>query len=384
MSAGSVNGRPVGERAGVDGEQFGIVARDGVPTPDGSPQRAFSTTGVWPGEDPRQGASAAFDELAAGYPAIPLTGAPAQGGARWAVDGTGAAVRLLAELPVDLGSFGWRLSRGEGRDQRAEESRFGRTLDALGEYGEGYGGRTLLTLPGPWTLVRALSLPNGTPALGDRGAVRDVVQDYAAGITAELDRCERLLGARPRVRLWEPTLDAILTGTVPTVSGFRTLPALAEQSVGAALASFLRRTGPDTILGVPELGHVRIGGKAVAHRRLLADAGVAALSVPLGSLGTRGWEEVAEAVDAGAEVWLRLPARAGERPSEVNRWVSALAEPWGRIGMSRSTLAGFGILTGWELPVGLPPLLPADAAVRTALGNTALAARLADALAEES
>ncbi|WP_101651977.1 hypothetical protein [Brevibacterium ihuae] len=349
-----------------------------------SAQRSFSTTGVWPGEDPREGTSAVFEDLAAGYPAIAHTGVPAQGGTRWAVDGIGAAVRLLAELPVDLGSFGWRLSRGEGRDQRVEDSRFGRTLDALGEYGEGYAGRTLVTLPGPWTLIRALSLPSGAPVLGDRGAVRDVAADYAAGIAAELDRCERLLGARPRVRLWEPSLDAILSGAVPTVSGFRTLPALAEQTVTAVLAALLRRTGPDTILGLPALGHVRIRGAAVPHRRLLADAGARALSVPLESLGDRGWEEVAEAVDTGTEVWLRLPARAGQRPDAVTQWVGALAEPWERIGMSRSTLAGFGILTGWELPVGLPPLLPADASVRTALGNTALAARLADALAEES
>lgn len=353
-------------------------------------QMRSSTTGAWPGEDPRQAASAAFDDLAAGWPAVPLTAIPARGGTRWAVDAIGAAVRLLDELPVDHGSYGWRLSGGAGRDVRVEHSRFARTLDALGEYGEGYAGRTLLSLPGPWTVVHALSLPDGRPVLADQGAVRDVVQVYAGGLAAELDRVARLLGTRPRMRLWEPVLDVILTGSVPTVSGFRTLPALPEQAVLPALASVLRRTGDDTIVSLPRLDRVRIAGKDVAHRQQLADAGVRALSVPLetltGPAGTgpsaAGWEEVAQAVEAGTEVWIRLPGHAGSRPDEVNRWVGALADPWTGIGMSPDSLAGFGVLTGWELPTGLPPLLPAEARAAVATGNCTLAARIIQALEE--
>ena len=77
-----------------------------------SAQRSFSTTGVWPGEDPREGTSAVFEDLAAGYPAIAHTGVPAQGGTRWAVDGIGAAVRLLDALLAQMIYQGGHLLAG--------------------------------------------------------------------------------------------------------------------------------------------------------------------------------------------------------------------------------------------------------------------------------
>ncbi|GAA4284854.1 methionine synthase [Brevibacterium daeguense] len=342
----------------------------------------FSTTGVWPGDEPRRAASSAFTHLAEGLPSIPLVAVPAQGGTRWAVDSIGPAVSLLDQLPADLGPFGWRLSRGAGRDVRVERSRFGRTLDAVAEYGEGFAGAALLSLPGPWTLARALSLPDSNRALSDPGAVRDIIQAYAAGVQALRERCERLLGTRPRIRLWEPVLDQILTGSVPTVSGFRTLPALPERTVLDALRSFLVRSGEGTLVTVPQLAAVRLAGKEVAHREQLREAGVAAVCVPFAGLDLQGWEELAQAQEAGTEVWVRLPASAGEHPGDVKAWLAALTEPWKRIGMDVGSLAEFGILTGWELPLDLPPLLPETAAPTAAEGGAMLASRISQALKE--
>ncbi|MBR7502667.1 DAK2 domain-containing protein, partial [Mycobacterium tuberculosis] len=49
-----------------------------------------------------------------------------------------------------------------------------------------------ISLPGPWTLVTALSLPSGARVLGDSGARRDVVQAYAFGISDLAERIRRL------------------------------------------------------------------------------------------------------------------------------------------------------------------------------------------------
>lgn len=341
-----------------------------------------TTTGVWPGEEPRQAASAGFSALAEAFVPVPLVSTPAHGGTRWAADLMGFAVQFLEGLPVDRSSFGWRLSRGTGADLRIERSRFGRTLDALGEYGEGFTGRLLLTLPGPWELVHALSLPDGNRVLGDHGARRDVVQSYAAGVAELRVRMARLFDRPPRVRLLERHLDAILTGAVPTVSGYATLPAVPDAHVTAALQSFLARSGPDTLLALPALGAVELSGKRVTHRSLLEATGASAVEMPLRRLDARGWEQSAELVESGAEVWLGLPPDAGARPGNVRRWIEAIEEPWARIGMGRAGLRDFGITTGWEAPDALPPLLPESADPRTAAGQGELAARVVRALKE--
>lgn len=384
---------------------------------DGAPNPRAATTGVWADADPREAASrgASLAAEASGLLPFPLMSAPAAGGTRWACDALGMATQLLPDLPTDTGQAGWRLLGGRAAtaartlDARREQSRVGRALDALGEYAESSHLPVLVSVPGPWTLVRRLGLPDESPVLRDAGARRDVLQSYAQGLLDLRERIHRIVGGGPapeapagpsapdpdsldrvRIRLVEEDLDAILTGTVPTVSGFRTLPAVPDTHVLAALRSVVARTGPHTILSLPEAGTVRISGKEVAHTQLAADAGIDHLAIPAPrateapAAQLRRWERLAEWTEAGRGLWLRVPATAASAPEAVSGWVETIARPWTAVGMGRSGLAGFGILTGEELPIGSQPLLPETAGPERSRTHVQMAGALARAFADQA
>ena len=413
---------------------------------DGAAMTRAATTGVWADVDPREAASrgATLAAEASGLLPFPLMSAPAAGGTRWAADALGMATQLLPDLPVDIGPVGWRLLGGRAAtaartlDARREQSRVGRALDALGEYAESSELPVLVSVPGPWTLVRRLGLPDESPVLRDAGARRDVVQSYAQGLLDLRERIHRIVGGgaapeaaaesvaaaalaaaavdpagspatatgssgavspaaspadpldRIRMRLVEEDLDAILTGTVPTVSGFRTLPAVPDTQVLAALRSVVARTGPGTILSLPDAGTVRVSGKDVAHTQLAADAGIDHLAIPApratdaAAAQLSRWERLAEWTEAGRGLWLRVPATAASAPEAVSSWVEVIARPWTAVGMGRSGLAGFGILTGEELPIGARPLLPEIAGPERSRTHVQMAAALARAFADQA
>ncbi|GAA4514195.1 uroporphyrinogen decarboxylase/cobalamine-independent methonine synthase family protein [Brevibacterium yomogidense] len=397
-----------------------------------------STTGVWAGEDPREaasrGATLAADEQ--GLLPFPLMSGPAAGGTRWACDSLGLATQLLPGLPADIGPAGWRLlgsraaTAARTLDARREQSRLGRALDALGEYAESSDLPVLLSVPGPWTLVRRLGLPDGSPVLRDSGARRDVIQSYTHGLLELREKIAKTVAEAPfsagapslsealagreastgngaatggvvpawsedplekaRIRLVEDDLDQILTGTVPTVSGFRALPAIPDTHVVAALRSVAQRTGPHTILSLPTVGTVRISGKDVAHTDLAADADLTQLAVPVSSSSEvtaariRQWERIAAWTEERRGLWLRVPATAASAPESVASWVEAVAQPWTGVGMARSGLAGFGILTGEELPTGSDPLLPETASGASSRAHVRMAGALARAFADQA
>lgn len=439
-----------------------------------------STTGVWADIDPREAASRGATLAAehGGLIPFPLMCSPAAGGTRWAADALGFATSLLPGLPTDIGPAGWRLlgaravTAARTRDAGREESRRGRTLDAVAEYAESSGLHILVSVPGPWTLVRRLGLPDGAPALGDAGARRDIIQSYAHGLQelretlartvaepaaspAEVVRAAADAAGQPgradsagglitlaeagrtaaaeatdplslvRFRLVEDDLDPILTGRVPTVSGYRTLAAVADAHVVAALRSVTQRTGADTILSLPTAAIIRIAGKDIAHTALAADAGITQLSVPLaagqqhdrptahhqtalgqagdrlaggdwdlgggqdftgaaGAARLRAWERLAAWTESGGGLWLRVPASAADAPEAVRSWVDAVAGPWTGVGMARSGLADFGILTGEELPTGSSPLLPEPASGQRSRIHVRMAAALARAFADQA
>lgn len=392
-----------------------------------------STTGVWANIDPREAVAHGAD-LASTHPHLlpfPLMSSPAASGTRWAADALGLAVQLLPGLPADIGTAGWRLLGGRAAtaartlDARREASRLSRAFDALGEYAESSDLPVLVSVPGPWTLTRRLGLPDESPVLGDPGARRDVLQSYAHGLLDLRERIHRVVAESPdtpldrvRIRLVEEDLDAILTGTVPTVSGYRTLPAVPDSHVVAGLRSVLQRTGEDTILALPGLSSVRIGGKDIPQTSLVDDAGVRHVSVALRPLSSsprtgaglvsasrtgsqrpdsdqpaadrlapallRQWERLAEWTETGGGVWLRIPAGAATDSGSVTGWVETAALPWTRVGMGRSGLADFGILTGEELPTGSVPLLPEQASAQRSRTHVQMAGALARAFADQA
>ncbi|SMX72742.1 hypothetical protein BI49514_00781 [Brevibacterium iodinum ATCC 49514] len=326
---------------------------------------AATTSGIWlPGaRDPRrsyiatspvrEAAASGFDLLADQLPPVPLTAHQSEG--RWGADAIGRAGGLLTELHVDRTSYGWRLTASAGKDERLEDSALIEAFDAIAEYGGFRPGQVQISLPGPWTLVTALSLSSGARVLGDYGARRDVVQAYAFGIAAFTDRIAGL-GMQPTVRLVESRLNPVLTGTWPTVSGWASLPAISETQVWAALESTLRHL-PPTVLALPDLDSLHLQGKEIPAAEAVRRTGARSVSVPLASLRSHSWEQLATLAEAGLGTWIHLPPTAGGRSDAVNHWCERIRTPWSRIGMGVTSLREFGIIAGPELPLTYPPLL---------------------------
>ncbi len=362
---------------------------------------AGTTTGIWiPGPRPeaeagslsgaagyianspvREAAAAAFDHLGEQLPPVPLNAHRAED--RWGADAIGRAVGLLTDLHVDRASFGWRLTSAAGRDERLEFSALSEAFDAIAEYGDGYTGQVQVSLPGPWTVVTALSLASGAPVLGDLGARRDVIQAYAFGLAAFADKLSTL-GMAPVIRLVETRLHPVLTGTWPTVSGWATLPAVSENQVYAALQSTLRHL-PPVLLSLPDFDSLALQGKEITAAEVVRNSGATAVSVPLASLKAHGWEQLAMISEAGVGTWMGLPPAAGARPKEVKHWLNRIMTPWNRIGMSTRSLRDFGVLAGEELPMTYPPLLTSvdgDGAENISTGTMMIAAGLRRAFEE--
>ncbi|GAA1531577.1 MULTISPECIES: hypothetical protein [Brevibacterium] len=329
----------------------------------------------------REAAAAAFTHLGEQLPPMPLIAHRSED--RWGTDAVGRAVGLLTELHVDRASFGWRLTSAAGRDERLEYSALSEAFDAIAEYGDGYSGPVQVSLPGPWSLVTALSLSSGAPVLGDLGARRDVIQAYAFGLAAFADKLSTL-GMQPVIRLVETRLHRVLTGTWPTVSGWATLPAVSETQVYAALQSTLRHL-PPVLLSLPDFDPLQLQGKEITAAEVVRNTGATAVSVPLASLKAYGWEQLAMISEAGIGTWMGLPPNAGSSPKEVKHWLNRIMTPWNRIGMGAKSLRDFGVLAGEELPMTYPPLLSSvdeDGAENISKGTMMIAAGLRRAFEE--
>ena len=360
------------------------MQREPEPDTTGEPAAHSGVTatgnGAWPGTDPVEAARIIRGEL--GDPHLPFLVELPQRGV--GADAVGRTAGMLVDLPVDLQPHGWRLVDRPGIDHRRAVSLLSRDINALADVigEEETPGRSLsVTLQGPLSLAAGLYLHNGERALSDAGARREIAESLAAGAAEFVKRVlEVSRGAALTVQLQEPALDKVLGGGIPTASGYRTLRSVPAQEASMAwtlLRGALTAAGAaKVVLGLPSAGH----GQAKSGFDLALGAGADGVAVPLRGLSAQDWEGIAEAVEAGKQMWLgalELPA-AGAEPRQVKALVEDVTGPWSRIGLPLRDLPALHLA-----PEGsLADLSPASA--RRVLARLTQTASALDQLAAEN
>ena len=235
---------------------------------------------------------------------------------------TGRAVAVATDLAFDLQPAGWRLTDGEGADQRRARSLLAQDLDQVEEQAQGYRGPFKTQVVGPWTLAATVERPRGDRVLADHGARRELAQALAEGVRRHLGDLRRRL---PGVDRWvaqvdEPALPGVLAGRVPTASGFGKHRSVEPADARAALAWVV-----DAIVeeGAEPWVHCCAPDAPLA---LLRGAGARGLAVDLALVGAEGHDALAGALEAGERVALGVvptsdTATEGTVVEAVSRWL---------------------------------------------------------------
>ncbi|GAA1670424.1 hypothetical protein GCM10010977_15330 [Citricoccus zhacaiensis] len=300
--------------------------------------------GAWTGTDPVSASRDLLNSL--GAPHLPvLPELPARGPGS---DAIGRTAALLEELAVDLQPHGWRLVPEPGMDHRRAVSALTTDSHALTDVAGESGidvEDLLVRVSGPLTLAAELWLPGGERSLSDHGARRDVAQSLAAGLAAHVRAIRSQSGAgRLTVVLDEPRAAAVLSGALPTASGYRTVRSLPRSEVREAwtlVAQAVLDAGATGIVLAPD----RAGAgeewawadlALLASEALLSSTQVpdeeqrtVALALPLVPLEGPGsdssrWDIVAGWTEAGRDIVFRLPSVQTSQTSQASQSTKAV------------------------------------------------------------
>jgi len=296
---------------------------------------AATGVGSLPGTSPDEAAGMVAGEL----PALPhLVELPDRG---VGADMVGRAVGMLVDIHGEVVPSGWRISRRPGSDTRRATDFLSWDLDAAQQQ---YAGAEWVKVQvcGPWTLAAMLEVPSGHRALTDFGAVDDLATSLAEGLAAHVaEIAKRVPGAGIVVQIDEPALPAVLSGNLPTASGFGTVAAV--QAV-RAIDVLSRLT--DSSAGHPTIAHCC---HAASPLRLFRAAGFGALSVDLTILGSTAavLDPIGEAVETGAVLLAgAVPSVPPANPrAALKTWATPILQTWDRLGFPRHELAGTVIPT---------------------------------------
>jgi hypothetical protein len=322
-----------------------------------------SLTGPWPGADP---VAASRDVLnALGHPHRPLL--PELPGRGPGSDPIGRAAALLDGLAVDLQPHGWRLVPEPGMDYRRAVSALRSDVNAFTDVAGDAGVAVqdlVVRVTGPMTLAASLWLPGGERALSDSGARRDVAQSLASGL-GEWIRSLRAATGTPRLTVLvdEPQAAAVLSGALPTASGYRTVRSIPRSEVrhGWTLVAEAALEGGAT-------GIVHAPGRSGAGDQwgwpelaLLASEALPAVPTPgAAPAGPQGQEGPAG----------RAPDSIEKPGDDIGR---GLALPLAPLEGAGADPARWEVIAGWAeagrtLTLQLPP--PGDGALNPATGGT--------------
>ncbi|MEO8556288.1 MAG: methionine synthase [Actinomycetota bacterium] len=285
-----------------------------------------SGIGSWPETDVRQALSAVRDLLSEdGLPYLPEL--PARGPG---ADMIGRGAGLLADLKVDLQPMGWRFVDRAGRDSHRTSALLREDLDELAEAFDGFDGDLKVQIAGPWTLASSIWLHRGERALVDAGATRDLIGSLAEGLRVHLGELGRLVPkANLVVQIDEPGLPSVLSGELPTASGFGRIRAIDPTAAAEGLRDVVAAAGDrHTVV------HCCASEVPLA---LLRNTGVKAVSLDTGLLSPHAWESVAATVESGVELWAGA-VPTDEIRTKVTEVVNPLVEAWRRVGLPLSDL----------------------------------------------
>lgn len=289
---------------------------------------AATGIGSLPGTSPGEAAAMVAGEL----PDLPhLAELPARG---VGADMIGRTAGLLVDIWADVVPSGWRITRRPGRDMLRARDLMAWDLDAAEEH---YAGAEWLKVQvcGPWTLAAGLELASGHRALTDLGAVRDLAESLAEGLSMHLAQvARRVPGTGLVVQIDEPGLPAVLAGSLPTASGFGTVAAIPAARVLESLTALVESVGDH-----PTVAHCC---HPAVPLTLLRACGFDAVAVDLTAVGeqARALDAVGELVDGGGILLAGLIAtEVPARPDgPLRRWAAPVLDVWNRLGFRREDL----------------------------------------------
>ena len=244
----------------------------------------------------------------------------------------GRTLAVLDGLDADLQPDGWRVGVGEGADQRRARSLLAQDLDGAEELAGTHEGPLKLQVTGPLTLAASVERPRGDKMLADHGARREIAESLAEGLRTHVaDARRRFPHADLVVQVDEPSIVAVLTGGIPTASGFSR-----HRSVHPPEADALLRLVTDAITGA--------GARPVAHScapdvpvELLAGAGFTAISFDL-SLA-RPDDVWAESFEQGTDLWLGVVPSTDTAGVTDKALATRIAAFFGRFGFDEEAYA---------------------------------------------
>jgi hypothetical protein len=250
--------------------------------------------GSLPGIEYAEAAAIVLEEL--DLPFVPEL--PARGPAATM---TGRGVAVTADLAFDLQPTGWRLTGAAGLDQRRARSRLAQDLDLFEEASQGFAGAIKTQVVGPWTLAATVERPRGDLALADPGMRRDLAQALAEGTRVHLaDLRRRVPEGEWIVQLDEPALPSVLSGSIPTASGFHRHRHVDRPEVSEHLAWLVEAIRAE---GATPWLHCCA---ADAPLDLVRGAGAQGLVLDSALLGPEQLDRVGEALEAGGSVALGM------------------------------------------------------------------------------
>lgn len=266
--------------------------------------------GSWPGTDSREAVITVRDLLLE-HPGLALPYLPESPARGPGADIVGRGAGVLTDLPVELQPSGWRLAARPGRDAERTASLWRQDLDELTEAYDGYAGPLKVSVAGPWTLAASIELPRGERAVADLGAALEIAESLADGIDRLLADVARLLpGVEPVLQIDEPSLPAVLTGTLPTASGLGRVRPVDTPDVLRGLRTVTGAYAGETLIHCCH---------AAAPIPVLRQAGADGLALDLTDASSARWESVAATMEAGQRLY------AGLLPTDGSGSVTAAA-----------------------------------------------------------